>query len=52
MGAAIQFAQVRQQICGDVPDVLADIYRDDVSLSVWQRGNANRLFAAVAEQLA
>lgn len=52
MGAAIQFAQVRQQICGDAPEVLADIYRDDVNLSVWQRGNTNRLFAVVAEQLA
>lgn len=52
MGAAIKLSKTRRSVCSHAPDILADIYQDDVNLAIWQRDNIDSLSLFVAGQLA
>ena len=49
--AFADISQTRRSAYGHEPDILADIYRQDTNISVWQRGSFSTLSQSVADFL-
>jgi hypothetical protein len=45
--ASQNLSRTRQAVFGDLPDVLAEIYRDDVNMAVWRRSMGAELISEV-----
>jgi hypothetical protein len=45
--ASPNLSRTRQAVFGDLPDVLAEIYREDVNMAVWRRSVGAKLIAEV-----
>jgi len=52
MSAALQFDDIRQCVTGEVPEVLAEIYRDHNNLVIWERSLNTQLLQFLEARLA